>query len=94
MGKIPKEIVEKVELRNKLNEEIREWCNENIDDMEDFDVDYATIEPFPVGQEQRGDGRKEWCEQHQDAFIDDIFWGEYYWETEVESKFLHMHFDC
>ena len=26
MGKIPKEIVDKIELRNALNEEIREWC--------------------------------------------------------------------
>ncbi len=31
MSKVPKEIVDKIEQRNKLNEEIETWCKENID---------------------------------------------------------------
>lgn len=31
MSKIPKEIVDKIEQRNKLNEEIDVWCKENLD---------------------------------------------------------------
>lgn len=31
MSKIPKEIVDKIEQRNKLNEEIEAWCKENLD---------------------------------------------------------------
>ena len=32
MSKIPKEIVDKIEQRNKLNEEIETWCKENLPD--------------------------------------------------------------
>ena len=31
MRKIPKEIVDKIEQRNALNEEIAEWCKENLE---------------------------------------------------------------
>ena len=31
MSKIPKEIVDKIEQRNKLNEEIETWCKEHLD---------------------------------------------------------------
>ena len=42
MSKIPKEIVDKIEQRNRLNEEIRAWCNENLD-MDGMDSDSADI---------------------------------------------------
>ena len=42
MSKIPKEIVDKIEQRNKLNEEIETWCKENLD-MDGMDPDYADI---------------------------------------------------
>ena len=31
MSKIPKEIVDKIEQRNALNEEIAKWCRKNLD---------------------------------------------------------------
>ena len=34
MSKIPKEIVDKIEQRNKLNEEIEAWCKETLIWME------------------------------------------------------------
>lgn len=42
MNKIPKEIVDKIEQRNTLNEEIEEWCNKNLD-MDGMDSNYADI---------------------------------------------------
>lgn len=57
--KIPKKIVEKIELRNRLNQEISEWLL---------------------------------CDQHNP--YEDWYYGNYYWETEVEGKYLKMPFDC
>lgn len=42
MSKIPKEIVDKIEQRNKLNEEIETWCKEHLD-MDGLDSDCADI---------------------------------------------------
>lgn len=42
MSKIPKEIVDKIEQRNKLNEEIETWCKEHLD-MDGMDSDCADI---------------------------------------------------
>lgn len=42
MSKIPKEIVDKIEQRNKLNEEIEAWCKENLD-MDGMCSDCADI---------------------------------------------------
>ena len=62
MSKIPKEIVGKIEQRNKLNEEIETWCKENLD-MDGMDPDYADITDHHTGKEQGNDECKEWCEQ-------------------------------
>lgn len=62
MSKIPKEIVDKIEQRNKLNEEIETWCKENLD-MDGMDPDCADITDHHTGKEQGNDECKEWCEQ-------------------------------
>lgn len=51
MNKIPKEIVDKIEQRNTLNEEIAEWCKENLD-MDGMDSDFADITSYHSGEEQ------------------------------------------
>lgn len=90
MGKIPKEIVDKIELRNALNEEIREWCKKNID-INGMDIKSADITDKHIGEEQGTDDCKEWCDQvHQE---EDWCVGDYFWETEYEGKkYLHMPF--
>lgn len=50
MSKIPKEIVDKIEQRNKLNEEIETWCKENLD-MDGMDPDCADITDHHTGKE-------------------------------------------
>ncbi len=62
MSKIPKEIVDKIEQRNKLNEEIETWCKENLD-MDGMDSDCADITDHHIGKEQGNDECKEWSEQ-------------------------------
>lgn len=89
MGKIPKEIVDKIEQRNALNKEIETWCNANLD-MEGMGSDYAKITDFITGDEQGTDDCKEWCDQWQ--VYEDSFSGNYYWETEYEGKYLCMEF--
>ena len=42
MSKIPKQIVDMIEERNKLNKEIEEWCKENLN-MDGMDSKYADI---------------------------------------------------
>lgn len=90
MKKIPKEIVEKVEKRNKFNEEIRAWCQENLE-MDGMDSDCADITDHHNGDEQWTEECKEWCEQWT-GYLGDDFYGDYYWETECPGKYLHMHF--
>lgn len=86
MHKIPKTIVEKIEQRNRLNEEISEWCKNNLD-MKGMDADLAKIKAYHTGEEQSSRECKEWCDQMN---IDGI--GDYYWETECKGKYLHMAF--
>ena len=62
MGKIPKEIVDKIEQRNALDNEIKEWCKNNLD-MDGMDSKYAEITDYHTGDEQGTEERKEWCEQ-------------------------------
>ena len=83
MSKIPKEIVDKIEQRNALNEEIENWFKENLE-MDGMDSDYVDITEYHTGNEQGGDNCKEWCDQ--------TCMGED-WETEYEGKYLHMKFD-
>lgn len=51
MSKIPKEIVDKIEQRNKLNEEIETWGKEHLD-MDGMDSDCADITDHHIGKEQ------------------------------------------
>lgn len=90
MSKIPKEIVDKIEQRNKLNEEIEAWCKENLD-MDGMCSDSADITDYHTGKEQGDDECKEWCEQWTGCCEDD-YYGHYYWETEYPEKYLHMDF--
>ncbi len=89
MNKIPKEIVDKIEQRNTLNEEIEEWCNKNLD-MDGMDSNYADITDEYYGGEQGTDECKEWCDQL--CMGEDWYVGDYYWETEYEGRYLHMKF--
>lgn len=89
MCKITKEIVDKIEQRNQLNEEITKQCKDNLD-MEGMDVDNATIENYHTGQEQGSKKCKEWCDQKRMG--EDWYIGDYYWETEYKGKYLHMPF--
>ena len=91
MSKIPKEIVDKIEQRNRLNEEIKAWCNENLD-MEGMNSDYADITDHYDGEVNSFEDEegREWCDQYQ--IDEDSFYGDYYWETEYSGKYLHMRF--
>lgn len=83
MSKIPKEIVDKIEQRNALNEEIERWCRKSLE-MDGMDSDFADITDCHTGNEQGEEDCKEWCDQE--------CMGDYYWETEYEGKYLHMQF--
>lgn len=89
MNKIPKEIVDKIKQRNKLNKEIEKWCKKNLD-MDGMDSHFADITNHYTGKEQGNDGRKEWCDHH--CIYEDWYAGHYYWETEYKGKYLHMEF--
>ena len=89
MRKIPKEIVDKIEQRNALNEEIAEWCKENLE-LDGMNYDFADITDYHTGGEQGGDDCKEWCDQTCKG--EDWYEGDDYWETEYEGKYLHMEF--
>lgn len=87
--RIPKEIVDKISLRNRLNNEIEDWCTKNID-MDGMDSAYAEIVQDTFGDEQCVEGRKEWCEQYRIG--EDTYTGDYFWETECPGQYLHMKF--
>lgn len=91
MSKIPKEIVDKIEQRNRLNEEIRAWCNKNLC-MDGMDSDSADITDHYVGEVNSFEDEegREWCDQYQ--VDEDSFYGDYYWETEYSGKYVHMGF--
>lgn len=52
MSKIPKEIVDKIEQRNKLNEEIEIWCKENLD------MDGMCSDDADITNNHTGDGKE------------------------------------
>lgn len=83
---IPKEIREKIEQRNKLDEELREWFEENVD-AEGCDIKYAHIVDKPTGEPQ-GDG--EYCDQK--ILGEDWYCGKYYW-TMDNGKYLCMNYE-
>ncbi|MCQ2463946.1 MAG: hypothetical protein MJ095_00025 [Oscillospiraceae bacterium] len=91
--KIPKDIVEKIQLRNKINEEIAIWLSENVDinggDL--WSAEIVNIEDV-FGDEQGDDEGREWCDQSQ--LGEDYFYGYYFWETEDDRFALKMSFSC
>lgn len=90
MKKIQKDIVDKIELRNRLNEEIKEWAEEHLD-LDGMDIDCADIVDYHTGNEQGTEECKEWCDQT--CMGEDWYAGDYYWETEYAGKYLHMGFN-
>lgn len=94
MKKIPKEIVEKFELRNRLNEELNEWCDEEFE-AEDYGyyVDHADITDFYAGERCDDNGYERHVVQCV-GFCEDDFYGDIYYETEVDGKYLHFFFEC
>lgn len=89
MKKIPKKIVDKIKQRNKLNKEIKKWCEDNLD-MDGMCSDFADITRSHHGDEQGTLECKEWCDQTQIG--EDYFTGDYFWETEYPRQYLHMEF--
>lgn len=89
MSKIPKKIIDKIEQRNALNKEIREWCKENID-INGMNTDFADVVNEYHGYEQGNYDCQEWCDQISQG--EDWYVGDYFWETEYEGKYLHMAF--
>ena len=72
MSKIPKEIVDKIEQRNKLNEEIETWCKENLN-MGGMCSDGVDITDHHTGDEQATVKGREWCEQRTGYCEDDYY---------------------
>ncbi|MHB0740821.1 hypothetical protein [Peptostreptococcus anaerobius] len=86
--RIPKAIREAVEERNRLNEEIRVWFQQQDADLEGMITDEAYIcEYEEVSGEPQGDG--EMCDQVQ--YGEDSFSGTYYWECD-NGQYLAMNF--
>lgn len=83
---IPKEIREKIEERNRLNEELKSWFDENTD-TEGCNIRDAYIVDEPTGESQ-GDG--EYCEQW--IMGEDWYRGHYYWQMD-NGKYLCMDYE-
>lgn len=92
MNKIPQKIVDMIEERNRLNEQINEFVNEEIGDDVYWNIDNAEIvsEENITGKEQGDENCREWCDQHM--WGEDCGSGIYYWETESKEKFLRMNY--
>lgn len=89
--KIPNEINNKIRLVNKLNNEIIEWLDENIDtEGMSFDGLFWKIVPEPQGESQCEDD-SEYCAQNQIG--EDWFYGEYYYQLEGESNYIEFHYE-
>lgn len=98
---IPKDIVDKMEQVNSLISEIDKWFYDNLEQDEevlegtkhentDYYGNYKAVEQYyqfadkPTGSIQGGG---EYCEQHQDAYIEDNYYGKYYYPTEKGNYF-------
>ena len=85
---IPKEIREKIEQKLKLDKEIEDWIEENLD-AEDMIFESIRITNSTSGIEQ-DDG--EYCDQSVGVCGDD-FYGYYYWPMD-NGKYMCMYFEC
>lgn len=92
---IPKEIVEKMEKVNELQEEIFEWAKENID-IEGSDLSFDEYEKFeptyiftnkPTGVKQ---STGEYCNQWE--YAEDWYVGNYYYPT-FDGRYLKLDYD-
>lgn len=98
--KIPNDIVTKMEQVNSLISEIDKWFYDNLDtdlldgtkhENTDYRGNYKGVEQYyqfadtPTGEEQNGG---EYCEQHTDAYIEDSFYGKYYFPTDKGNYFM------
>ena len=92
MGKVPKEIVNKLQQIEQLKMEVSNWIGANLD-CEGCDTLMANLVTEPSGQEQGTAECKEWCAQSTVGDSSDWYYGDYYWETEVPGKYLHMPFE-
>ena len=88
---IPKEISEKMREVNRLNNEIIDWMQENIDcdGITSFVGKFWDIVPEPQGEEQDDNG-EEYCNQSNP--YEDCYFGEYYYQLEKESNYLELSF--
>lgn len=84
---IPREIREKIEIRNRLDNEIQKWCENNLD-LEGMHSSTAYITDAPTGEEQIE--AEEWCDQV--ILGEDWYRGNYYWKMD-NGKFLCMPFE-
>lgn len=84
---IPREIREKIEQRNQLNEEIADWFQENVD-ADGCDIKNAYVVDEPKGEEQIEEG--EYCKQT--ILGEDWYIGQYYWKMD-NGKYLCMDFE-
>lgn len=84
---IPREIREKIEQRNQLDEEIADWFQENVD-VDGCDIKNAYVVDEPKGEEQIEEG--EYCKQT--ILGEDWYIGQYYWKMD-NGKYLCMDFE-
>lgn len=84
---IPREIREKIEQRNQLDEEIADWFQENAD-VDGCDIKNAYVVDEPKGEEQIEEG--EYCKQT--ILGEDWYIGQYYWKMD-NGKYLCMDFE-
>lgn len=93
MKKIPKKIVEMIEERNRLNEQIAEFVTNEIGNDAYWNTEHAEIvnEENITGEEQGDENCREWCDQTM--LGEDYGSGFHYWETENKEKFLRMHYE-
>ncbi|MBS5114144.1 MAG: hypothetical protein KHY88_00325 [Erysipelotrichaceae bacterium] len=85
---IPKEIREKIETKLKLDKEIYEWIENNLD-TEGLFFESMKIVDEPSGDEQ---DNGEYCEQYV-GYLGDDFSGHYYFPLD-NGKYLDFYFEC
>lgn len=85
---IPKEIREKIEQKLKLDEEISQWAQNNID-VEGLFFESMKIVDEPSGDEQ---DEGEYCDQSL-GYFEDSYYGYYYYPLD-NGKYLCFYYEC
>lgn len=85
---IPKEIRRKIQLKLKLDKEIAEWMEENIN-VEGFLFDSIRIVDEPSGDKQ---DNGEYCDQSV-GYCGDDFYGYYYIPLD-NRQYLCIYYEC